>query len=177
MDALVLLPGIKVPYIFRTIVGGSLPSPCSCPQTPPPTPPRPYLSETNRSDQTKAISSLPHYTQLCSRILPLVRDHARWAQLHQTPCSEMPGGRPRGDIATYWSRGWCRLEILCALCPKKFSDRSWRPGPVALRMIWHHDPTNTSTKSIGKGCFYNVYRIPYTVYCILYAHRGNGEHH
>jgi hypothetical protein len=53
------------------------------------------------------------------------------------------GGMVRGDINTYWSRGWCRLEILCALCPKKFSDNSWRPGPVALRMIFHEDPFNT----------------------------------
>jgi len=49
---------------------------------------------------------------------------------------------PRGTEANFWARGWCRLEVLSALCPKRFSDSEWRPGPLGLRMCYHHDPLN-----------------------------------
>ena len=57
---------------------------------------------------------------------------------------------PAGDLAVYNNRGWCRLELVAALCPKKFhggskflpSDRqrNWRPGPIGLRYRFHHQP-------------------------------------
>ena len=43
----------------------------------------------------------------------------------------------------------CRLDLLCALCPKKLSDGSWRPGPLALRMIFHEEPDNTESPTLG----------------------------
>ena len=108
------------------------------------------IPQNNRADQKKAISSLPHYTQLCTRILPLVRDARRWEQLYNKPASVLfTGGPPRGDINTYYQRGWCRLELLCALCPKKLSDNSWRPGPLALRLIFHEDPEDTESPTLG----------------------------
>ncbi|KAH8094224.1 hypothetical protein JL720_4217 [Aureococcus anophagefferens] len=45
-----------------------------------------------------------------------------------------------GTLETYAARGWCRLEILAALAPKKFSTGAWRPGPRSLRFRYHHDP-------------------------------------
>merc|ERR1719198_48086 len=108
------------------------------------------IPQKTKREQQKAISSLPHYAQLCTRILPLVRDVSRWEQLYNKPASVLyTGGPPRGDINTYYQRGWCRLELLCALCPKKFSDQSWRPGPLALRIIFHEDPDNTASPTLG----------------------------
>ena len=107
------------------------------------------IPQKNRVDQTKAISSLPHYTQLCTRILPLVRDARNWERLYNTPASAYPDGQVRGDVNTYYERGWCRLELLCALCPKKFSNGSWRPGPLALRVIFHEDPENMESPTLG----------------------------
>ena len=43
----------------------------------------------------------------------------------------------------------CRLELLCALCPKKYSDGSWRPGPVAMRMTFHEDPDKIESPTLG----------------------------
>ena len=40
---------------------------------------------------------------------------------------------PAGTLQTYAKRGWCRLEILAALAPKKFWRGEWRPGPRNLR--------------------------------------------
>ena len=108
------------------------------------------IPQRNRVDQTKAISSLPRYTQLCTRILPLVRDARRWEELYNKPASVLyDNGPPRGDVNTYFDRGWCRLELLCALCPKKFSNNTWRPGPLALRVIFHEEPENTQSPTLG----------------------------
>ena len=63
----------------------------------------------NRQDQHKAIMSLPHYTQLCTRILPLVRDARKWKQLYNKEPSGLVTDRGfsvRGDINTYYQRGW-----------------------------------------------------------------------
>ena len=90
------------------------------------------VPQKNRDDQNKAIMSLPHYTQLCTRILPLVRDARRWEELYNTkPSERIPGwsewstNQPttsalalapapapavRGDINTYYQRGWCQAE-------------------------------------------------------------------
>ena len=68
------------------------------------------IPQKNREDQKKAISSLPHYTQLCSRILPLVRDARLWYFLYDKNPSELGPGVVRGDINTYYQRGWCRPE-------------------------------------------------------------------
>ena len=65
------------------------------------------IPQRNRDDQKKAISSLPHYTQLCTRILPLVRDARRWVELYNKKPSELIPGTVRGDINTYYERGWC----------------------------------------------------------------------
>ena len=108
------------------------------------------IPQKDKRAQKRAVASLPYYAQLCTRILPLVRDVGRWAQLYNKPASVLyEGGPPCGDINTYYQRGWCRLELLCALCPKKFSDNTWRPGPLALRMIFHEDPENTESPTLG----------------------------
>ena len=45
------------------------------------------------------------------------------------------------------SRGWCRLEIIAALCPKRFkSSGLFRPGPLNIKFRFHHDP-----ESAGAG--------------------------
>ena len=64
----------------------------------------------DRREQIRAISSLPHYTQLCTRILPLVRDALRWEELYNKQPSQLITGIARGDIHTYCQRGWCRPE-------------------------------------------------------------------
>ena len=65
----------------------------------------------DRQEQIKAISSLPHYAQLCTRILPLVRDVRRWEELYSKSPSQLITGMACGDINTYYQRGWCRPEI------------------------------------------------------------------
>ena len=47
----------------------------------------------------------------------------------------------------YLSRGWCRLEIIAALCPKRFkSSGLFRPGPLNIKFRFHQDP-----ESAGAG--------------------------
>ena len=104
--------------------------------------------------QRKAILSLCRYASLCSRFLPLVRDAAEWRRLYgQGGGGQTDGdqggdgdgdgvgkykydgfdGPPLGTLETYRSRGWCRLELVAALCPKQFRSGAWRPGPISLR--------------------------------------------
>ena len=67
----------------------------------------------NRFDQHKATMSLPHYTQLCTSILPLVRDARRWTELYDKQPSGFVtdlGFTARGDINTYYKRGWYQPE-------------------------------------------------------------------
>ena len=36
---------------------------------------------------------------------------------------------PFGCLDAYLKRGWCRLEVVAALCPKRLgASRAWRPG-------------------------------------------------
>ena len=89
-----------------------------------------------------AVASLCNYANLCSRVIPLVRDKAAWLALYG---KEAPGSDtlPTGCTHIYMSRGWCRLEIVAALCPKRFSGSGgFRPGPVNLRIRYHHDPND-----------------------------------
>lgn len=102
------------------------------------------IPQKSRTLQARAVRSLPYYTQLCSRVVPLVRLATSWKQLYSEECP-LVGNLPRGDESTYWTRGWCRLEILAALCPKKFSDGTWRPGPVGSRVCYHHNPTSATS--------------------------------
>jgi hypothetical protein len=64
------------------------------------------IPQKNKIDQHKAITSLPYYTQLCTRIVPLVRDTRRWEQLYNTQPTQLLSGQIRGDINTYYERGW-----------------------------------------------------------------------
>ncbi|KAH8066519.1 hypothetical protein JL722_966 [Aureococcus anophagefferens] len=91
----------------------------------------------NRREQLNAIHSLCYYAQLCSRFIPLVRDERAWLALESLKNPVFPTA---GTLETYAARGWCRLEILAALAPKKFSTGAWRPGPRSLRFRYHHDP-------------------------------------
>ena len=93
----------------------------------------------NAESQALAIKSLPCYSQLCSRFLPIVRDPREWHRLYgedlfASSCS------PHGAFATYITRGWCRLEMVTALAPKKLSTGAWRPGPRNVRFRFHQDP-------------------------------------
>jgi len=49
---------------------------------------------------------------------------------------------PTGEIDAYSMRGWCRLEILAALCPKKTISGAWRRGPINTRYRYHHNPAD-----------------------------------
>ena len=49
---------------------------------------------------------------------------------------------PTGEIDAYSLRGWCRLEILAALCPKKTISGAWRRGPINTRYRYHHNPAD-----------------------------------
>ena len=85
-----------------------------------------------------------------SRFIPLVRDEKQWRDSFEIEPSRMfLGGPVRGTLATYQSRGWCRLEVFCALCPKRFRDGSWRPGPIGLRFYYHTASVDDSGSSMG----------------------------
>ena len=85
-----------------------------------------------RSEQRKAIDSLCVYTQLCSRFIALVRDAKAWQTLYDEDISH-PEFPTAGALETYAARGWCRLELLASLAPKKFKRGAWRPGPRNIR--------------------------------------------
>jgi len=96
------------------------------------------IPQADRKKQLLAIDSIQYYSATISRFVPLVRDEKQWRDSFGTEPSRMyPGGPVRGALATYRSRGWCRLEVFCALCPKRFKDGSWRPGPIGLRHYYH----------------------------------------
>ena len=48
----------------------------------------------------------------------------------------------RRTLETYCTRGWCRLEMLAALSPKRFPTGLWRQGSVNMRFRWHHNPAD-----------------------------------
>lgn len=100
------------------------------------------IPQADRKLQLRAIDSIQFYSSLISRFIPLVRDPDCWRLTHGCEPSRMAGPSTpvRGSLETYQSRGWCRLEVFCALCPKRFRDGSWRPGPVGLRYYYHHSP-------------------------------------
>jgi len=97
-----------------------------------------------RSLQLKAIASLPYYCSLCTRFIPLVRDAVIWTSLYPLDTNL---NLPVGTLESYLKRGWCRLELVCALCPKRLgSSKTWKPGPLNLRFRYHHEP-----KDVGVG--------------------------
>jgi hypothetical protein len=85
----------------------------------------------------KAIGSLCAFTHLITRFIPLVRDAEMWQRLYNEALQF-----PSGTLATYCSRGWCRLELLAALAPKKFPTGTWRTGSVNLRFRFHNEPVD-----------------------------------
>ena len=98
------------------------------------------VPQDDRQLQIKAIGSLCAYTHLITRFIPLVRDADAWQLLHGEEL-----GYPSGTLETYCKRGWCRLEMLAALTPKRFSTGAWRLGSVNLRFRMHHDPEDPGT--------------------------------
>ena len=88
------------------------------------------MPQDDRQLQIKAISSLCAYTHLITRFIPLVRDADAWQLLHGEEL-----GYPSGTLETYCKRGWCRLEMLAALAPKRFSTGAWRLGHVGIREL------------------------------------------
>ena len=102
------------------------------------------IPQKRRSLQLKAIASLPYYCSLCTRFIPLVRDAAIWTTLYPLDTNL---NLPVGTLESYLKRGWCRLELVCALCPKRLgSSKTWKPGPLNLRFRYHHEP-----KDVGVG--------------------------
>jgi hypothetical protein len=95
-----------------------------------------------RSEQRKAIDSLCVYTQQCSRFIALVRDAKAWQTLYDEDISH-PEFPTAGALETYAARGWCRLELLASLAPKKFKRGAWRPGPRNIRFRFHHNPEDS----------------------------------
>ena len=97
------------------------------------------IPQKKRSLQLKAIASLPYYCSLCTRFIPLVRNAASWSVLFPLAESTLPVG----TLESYLERGWCRLELVCALCPKRLgSSKTWKPGPLNLRFRYHHKPSD-----------------------------------
>ena len=97
----------------------------------------------NRELQKRAIASLAYYATLCSRFIPLVRDRKAWEKLYEDRDSfdQDQSTLPSGTLETYLRRGWCRVELVAALCPKRFkSSGVFRPGPLNLRFRYHQDP-------------------------------------
>ena len=89
------------------------------------------IPQRQRRAQLRAIASLPNYASLCSRFIPLVRDGDVWRTIYEGDLNPM---LPQGTLAAYLKRGWCRLELVAALCPKRLgASRAWRPGPLNLR--------------------------------------------
>ena len=100
------------------------------------------VPQNNRALQACAIASLCNYASLCSRVVPLVRDGAAFRELHGAR-SAGAATLPSGTYDVYMRRGWCNLELIAALCPKRFaSSGQFRPGPVNLRIRYHHDPSD-----------------------------------
>ena len=98
------------------------------------------IPQKKRSLQLKAIASLPYYCSLCTRFIPLVRDAATWSRLYPQDENQ---NLPVGTIESYIKRGWCRLEVVCALCPKRLgSSKTWKPGPLNLRFRYHQEPSD-----------------------------------
>ena len=98
------------------------------------------IPQKKRSLQLKAIASLPYYCSLCTRFIPLVRDAAIWSRLYPRDENQ---DLPVGTLESYLKRGWCRLELVCALCPKRLgSSKTWKPGPLNLRFRYHHEPSD-----------------------------------
>ena len=98
------------------------------------------IPQKKRSLQLKAIASLPYYCSLCTRFIPLVRDAAIWSRLYPRDTNL---NLPVGTLESYLKRGWCRLEVVCALCPKRLgSSKTWKPGPLNLRFRYHHEPSD-----------------------------------
>ncbi|KAJ1456538.1 hypothetical protein M885DRAFT_517315 [Pelagophyceae sp. CCMP2097] len=89
--------------------------------------------------QRSALRSLCYYSQLCSRFLPIVRDADAWRELYGDDVSAGPAGR-RGTLGVYLSRGWCRVELMAGLAPKRLPSGAWQPGPRNLRFYYHHEP-------------------------------------
>ena len=52
--------------------------------------------------------------------------------------------------AAYASRGWCRVEVLAALCPKRTLTGRWRGGPLNVRYRFHHDPQDPGVGPLVK---------------------------
>ena len=98
------------------------------------------IPQRQRRAQLRAIASLPNYASLCSRFIPLVRDGDVWRTIYEGDLNPM---LPQGTLAAYLKRGWCRLELVAALCPKRLgASRAWRPGPLNLRFRYHQSPSD-----------------------------------
>ena len=65
-----------------------------------------------------------------------MRDEAAWRGTYRDE-TEAENTLPTGTLKVYTKRGWCRLEILAALTPKKFWRGDWRPGPRNIRFRYH----------------------------------------
>jgi hypothetical protein len=87
-----------------------------------------------------ALFSLPAYIEMITNFLPLVRDAERHAALfpHERDAFRH---RDNGTLNTYWGFAHARLEMMIALCPKKF-DRRWRSGSLNMRFRFYEDPND-----------------------------------
>ena len=111
-----------------------------------------------------------------------MRNADRWRdEYNEEPSKMWPGGPIRGTLDTYKSRGWCRLEVFSALCPKRFRDGSWRPGPLGLRYYYHHSPLKTDGSAMGPPLWASSLLNPleegivYTC-CAKAKESGNDDH-
>ena len=85
------------------------------------------IPQRQRKLQLRAIASLPNYASLCSRFIPLVRDGDAWKLIHE---GDHANTLPIGTLEAYLKRGWCRLELVAALCPKRLGASRVAPRPA-----------------------------------------------
>ena len=76
-----------------------------------------------------------------------MRDATAWTAIYNEPENTLPSG----TLQVYCKRGWCRLEVLAALTPKKFWRGDWRPGPRNVRFRYHHDPQEPGAGPLVKA--------------------------
>jgi len=79
---------------------------------------------------------------VCSRFIPLVRDEKEWFRSYGDVGKHT---LPSGTLETYLTSGLCRLEIVAALCPKRYETGAWRTGPLNMRFRYHQTPQEAGT--------------------------------
>mmetsp|Transcript_6635 Transcript_6635/g.8980 ORF Transcript_6635/g.8980 Transcript_6635/m.8980 type:complete len:1367 (+) Transcript_6635:367-4467(+) len=87
-------------------------------------------SKKNKGKQMRAINSLPHYVKCCNHFVVMACDQ----EVHS-----------KGTFEVYQTRGWCRLERLCAMVPV-IDDSGHEVETNAFLHVIDSNRTSTVTK-------------------------------